>query len=388
MRVTGVRVDAYEYELTRPLGDVNLPRGARRSSELAIRIDTDAGLVGVATAATQAAGPIRHLAERVIGTDPRRVRGIYDDLVRAAFKDGPYGALAAGIAALDCGLWDLKAKASGLPLWQELGAPSNRVPAYASGLDAPLDDDQLRDFYAGMRDRYGIGAGKLKVGADSERDHRRLSIMSDALSAGGRRPVLMIDANEYWNPKQAIRRIGELERDFDLLWVEEPVPRTDLAGLARVSDAVRASVATGENLTDPVQFAHLLRNSSADVLQLGVTTTGITASLRIAEMAAAFDVQVAFMNCPGRYVAHVAAALPNHLMMEVLDAGRDQAFATDISLVDGHLELGDRAGLGLEFDDERLAALTPGAGPTLGATYARSVRAGVDEGQFGSGGLP
>ena len=61
--------------------------------------------------------------------------------------------------------WDLKAKANGEPLWRTLGASTPRVRAYASGLDSPLSDEELYDYYAGMAAR-GVSAGKLKGGAN------------------------------------------------------------------------------------------------------------------------------------------------------------------------------------------------------------------------------
>ena len=101
----------------------------------------------------------------------------------------------------------------------------------------------------------GIAAGKLKVGLDPEADHRRLGIVRDELSRVTGHPVLMIDSNEYWSPKQAIRAIAELERTYDLFWVEEPARRWDGRGLRRVSSSVRAAVATGENLDGAADFA-------------------------------------------------------------------------------------------------------------------------------------
>ena len=249
---------------------------------------------------------------------------------RIAFKAGPHGTLASAIAALDCALWDLRAKANGVPLWRELGASSGRVAAYASGLDMALSDDELRTYYRRMAEQYGIRAGKLKVGRDLDRDLQRLAVMRDALASGseGAKPSLMIDANEFWSPKQAIRHIAAIEREFDLVWAEEPVRRDDHRGLARVSQAVRTAVATGENLTAPQQFAPLVLNGSADILQMAVGNVGVTGALRIAEMADSFGMPFALVNCPGRYAAHVAAVMPNHLMMEVLDVGRDAVFTT------------------------------------------------------------
>src|SRR4029079_6713120 len=127
---------------------------------------------------------------------------------------------------------------------------------------------------------------KLKVGREPERDLERLAIMRDALKEGSgvSRPSLMGDANEVWSPKQAIRRVAEMEREFDLVWVEEPVRRDDHRGLARVSRGIRAAVATGENLTSIGQFLPLIQSEGVDVVQIHVQSTGITAGLQIAEM--------------------------------------------------------------------------------------------------------
>jgi L-alanine-DL-glutamate epimerase-like enolase superfamily enzyme len=247
----------------------------------------------------------------------------------------------------------------------------------------PLSDGDLRTYYCDMAQRYGITAGKLKVGRDLERDLERLSVVRAALieGSGTQRPSLMIDANEFWTPKQAIRRISELEREFDLVWAEEPVRRDDHRGLARVSRGVRAAVATGENLTSTSQFVPLFLNEAADVIQIAVQATGITTALRVAEMSDALGLPVALVNCPGRYAAHVAAVLPNHLMMEVVDAGRDAVFRSDHRLEDGWIVLGDAPGLGITFDEERLAqhAVDRPSSETLGATYHRAIDSGISE---------
>ena len=284
MRITGVRTTLYEYEVRRPIGDVQLPQGARQIAELAVFLTTDEGITGVAIGAP-AAQPIVHaLTEQLVGRDPREVRGLYELMLRLTFKAGPDGVIGKAVAALDTALWDLRAKQDGVPLWRELGGSSDRAAAYASGLDMPLSDAALSTYYHDMAQRYGITAGKLKVGRDPDRDLERLALMRDAIADGSgiTRPSLMVDANEFWTPKQAIRRISEIERQFDLVWAEEPVRRDDHRGLARVSRGIRAAVATGENLTSISQFVPLVLNEAADVVQVSVQATGITAALRIA----------------------------------------------------------------------------------------------------------
>jgi L-alanine-DL-glutamate epimerase-like enolase superfamily enzyme len=383
MRITGVRTALYEYELRRPIGDVQLPGGARRNAELAVFLTTDEGVTGVAIASAGSGPIVRGLAEHLIGRDPRQVRGLHQLLTRLTFKAGLEGMAGNAVAGLDTALWDARAKLNGVPLWQELGGSSNRVAAYASGLDMPLADDDLRAYYCDVAARYGITAGKLKVGRDPERDVERLEIMRDALVEGSgiQRPSLMIDANEFWSPKQAIRRISELERNFDLVWAEEPVRRDDHRGLARVSRGVRAAVATGENLTSIGQFVPLIQSEGVDVVQIHVQATGITAGLQIAAMSDALGLPVALVNCPGRYAAHVAAVVPNHLMMEVLDAGRDAVFQSHHRLEGGWIVLDDAPGLGITFDEERLAqhmVERPSAG-ALSSAYRRAEDSGISE---------
>jgi L-alanine-DL-glutamate epimerase-like enolase superfamily enzyme len=382
MRITGVRTVMYEYPLRHPIGDVQ-SHGFRQMADVAVFLDTDELLVGVAIAGGSAASTIHLLAAELVGRDPRAVRALYERMQRIAFKAGPHGPLAVAIAALDCTLWDLRAKANGVPLWRELGASSGRVAAYASGLDMALSDTELGTYYRRMSAEHGIHAGKLKVGRDLDRDLERLAVMRDALGVGpgGSGPSLMIDANEFWSPKQAIRHIAAFEREFDLVWAEEPVRRDDHRGLARVSHAVRTSVATGENLTAPQQFAPLVLDGSADILQMAVGNVGITGALRIAETADTFGMPFALVNCPGRYAAHVAAVMPNHLMMEVLDVGRDAVFTTGHTIEDGEILLGETPGIGLVFDEERLRAhAVEGPSPgSLGAGYQRSPDSGLAE---------
>jgi L-alanine-DL-glutamate epimerase-like enolase superfamily enzyme len=353
MRITGIETVLYDYELSRPIGDVNIPMGMPRRTDLAIFVGTDEGPQGVAVASSLGAGAIPALSEAVVGEDPLGHRGLWERMIRASFKPGNEGATAIGIAAIDNALWDLRAKIAGVPLWKFFGALEPRVPAYASGLDGPLNDEELRTYYESMAAR-GVRAGKLKVGFGVDADLRRLTIMHDALGGAVVRPTLLVDANEFWSPKQAVRAMRALERTFDVAWCEEPVIRTDLDGLRDVSRAIDAAVATGENLKDVHLFAALLRHGAADVVQVNPGIAGLTMCLRAAELAQAFDRPVSVMNTPGRFGAHLAAALPHHTMMEVLEAGRDATFSFDSTITDGWIVLGDNLGAGITFDPEAL----------------------------------
>lgn len=366
MKITEIRTQLYEYELTRPLGDVNSPKGRTRACDMAVMVDTDAGLTGVAIGGPGACPHVHSLGELLVGIDPRGVRGLWKRMVDRVFKGGNEGTANDAIGCLDVALWDLKAKANDEPLWKTLGASTRYVDIYASGIDSPLTDDELQSFYEGMAAR-GVHAGKLKVGLDRDADLRRIGIMHDALAKSGKAPSLMIDSNEYWSPKQAIRHIRYFEEKFDLTWVEEPARRWDYRGLRKVSQSVRAAVATGENLDDLSNYMPLVANEAVDVVQIGIGTSGITGAMQVAHLAFAFELPVALMSCPGHFMGHLAACLPNHWMMEVVDAGQDKALTCDMSIKSGRLELGDSPGIGIEFNEEKLTQYavdqpSPGAG--------------------------
>jgi L-alanine-DL-glutamate epimerase-like enolase superfamily enzyme len=136
-----------------------------------------------------------------------------------------------------------------------------------------------------------------------------------------------------------------------------------------VSESIRAAVATGENLDDISEFTPLIANGAVDVVQIGSGTSGITGAMQVADLAYAFELPVSMMNCPANYMAHLAAALPNHIMMEVVAAGRDVIMKIDNRIEDGWIVLGNSPGLGISFDEDKLKEFavdrpSPEAGPS------------------------
>ncbi len=349
MKITGVKTLAYPYTSQRPLADANFPYGQKEWAHLAVAITTDEGLTGTAITLPAAEQMIHRLAPLLHGQDPRGVRGLWKRLVDHVFKSGNRGVASEAIAGLDLALWDLKAKCNAEPLYRTLGASNPRVKAYASEIGLCLSNDEIRFFYEEMAG-LGISAGKLKVGLDQESDLIRLAVMRDALAKSGERVELAIDSNEYWSAKEAIRRIKEIECEFSLLWAEEPAGRWDARGLKKVSDSIQAAVASGENLKDVPEFVPHFMAGSMDIVEIGNYTSGITGALHVAELAYAFEIPVCVMNTPGNFMGHFAAALPNHMMIEIVNAGMEVGFTVDHEIKDGWLIPGESPGLGITFD--------------------------------------
>ena len=353
MKITDYRLETYEMRMDRPIGDANGPVGEDIAGGSILWINTDAGVSGVAPMGNHAVERIFRLIE---GEDPRGVVGLWQRTIDFVFKGGNEGEANGAISAIDVALWDLKAKVNEEPLWQTLGAREGATKAYASGIDMCLDDEQLFAFYSRMAQQ-GVDSGKRKVGLDMEADLRRLGIMREALGIASKRPRLMIDSNEYWSAKEAIQRIRRIERDFDIVWAEEPARRWDYEGLKEVSRGISAAVATGENLNNVGDFYPLIREQAADVLNIASGHSGITGCRQVAHMAFAYELPVTMMNCQANFMAHLAAALPNHMMMEVVDPGREHCIQHRHSIEDGFIRLSDDAGLGLTIDEAALKRL-------------------------------
>ncbi len=346
MKIMGYRVERFVADRGRPTGDANDPDGQRGASTGSLLfVETDAGITGIVPGGTTDA-----LFRVVEGEDPRGVAGLWKKLNNHVFKGSGYRS----ISSLDIALWDIKAKANGEPLWRTLGALEGRVKAYASGLDMPLTDDELADFYTTLAD-LGIDGGKLKVGLDQKADLRRLGIMRDCLAKVKDDPYLMIDANEFWSPKQAIQKVSEMEEQFDLFWVEEPARRWDYNGLRQVSRGVKAAVATGENLHHIGDYMSLIGKDAVDIVQFGSGgCAGFTGAIYLAGMAHGFEKPVSVIGGPGHLAAHVAASVPNHNMMEVKDLETPKAWSTSTRIEDGWIVLGEEPGLGITVHDEHL----------------------------------
>ena len=353
MKITDFKITYWEGEAERAIGDANGPYGSKRLPGSFLEIFTDEGITGYSLIGN---GYVEKLFPLLEGKDPRSVIGLWKEMNDLVFKGGNEGERCDAISAVDLALWDLKAKIADQPLWKLLGSSTNSVKAYASGIDLNLTDDEIYKFYSRMADM-GIDAGKLKVGLDLDSDERRLGIVKDALSKASDRPLLCIDSNEYWSPKQAIRFISKLEEKFDITWAEEPARRWDYNGLKKVSDNIKAAVATGENINDLAEFMPLIDNGAVDIVEVGMGTTGLTGAMKVANMAYAYELPVAMMNCPGNTMAHLATNLPNHMMMEVVDNGRELFFNTDHHIADGKIILGDKPGFGIDVDFDKLNEL-------------------------------
>ncbi|AIY00517.1 mandelate racemase/muconate lactonizing enzyme [Arthrobacter sp. PAMC 25486] len=233
--------------------------------------------------------------------------------VRNASRPGTVGY---AISAVDCALWDLKARLLELPLHRLLGTILDKVPVYGSGGFTSYDDRQLTDQLTGWALEQGIPRVKIKIGESAgTRTARDLARMRQARTVIGPDVELFVDANGGYTAKQAIRVMTEA-RDLNIHWLEEPVSSDNLTGLREVRDRVDADVAAGEYGTDLLYYQRLCAANALDCVQTDVSRCGgITQWLRIASLAEAYGLEISG-HCAPHLSVHVAAATPNFRHLE------------------------------------------------------------------------
>jgi len=248
------------------------------------------------------------LAPCLSDVDPDDVRTAWLAMQRGLRNAGRPGLAGMALAAVDCALWDLKARRYGLPLFRLLGAARDSVPVYGSGGFTTYDADRQHAQLSRWVFEDGIPRVKIKIGeSDGSREDRDIERIRAARRTIGT-AELFVDANGGYSRKQAARVMRCVE-DEDVRWFEEPVSSDDLEGLGQVRAAVRADVAAGEYGYDLVYFTRMV--PYVDCLQIDVTRCGgITEFQRAAAVAAGAGLEVSAHCAPQQHLA-VALATPN-----------------------------------------------------------------------------
>lgn len=296
------------------------------------------------------------LAEQTVGEDPQAVEAIGAKLLAFGGHGAPAGLVTSAAAAIDTALWDIKAKAAGLPLFRMLGSGSNRVQAYASGyLWREYDATSLATTGARLVSE-GFRAMKFRMGAEP-RDAEELNRMDSLRQAVGDEIDLMVDINQGWSVKRAIRMGREME-GRNLYWLEDPIHHQDFDGLRQIVDDLAIPITAGEYLYGIEPIKQMLAKGAVDILMVDLLRAGgITGWMKAAHLAEGWSKPVVSHLAP-EILAHCVVAAPNGLIVEHMP----WAFPLfkEVPLVeDGEIVLSEQPGLGLEFDHAAIDKLQP-----------------------------
>ena len=289
-------------------------------------------------------------AEIVKSEDPRNIEWIWSKIWKTHHYAGRGAPLSFAIAAVDTALWDMRGNVLGEPLWRLLGGYNPTVRAYAGNIDLNFPVDKLLTGASKSLDA-GFRSIKMRLGKPTlQEDIKRVAAMRRHL---GPDIELMTDANEAWRPDQALRALRAL-REFDLVWVEEPIGPDNFAGYAHLRANGGIPIAAGENLHTVAEFAALIAAGGVDFPEPDLTTCGgITPWMKVAHLADAHGLPVTSHGAHDIHV-HLLAATSNNAYLEVHGFGLGPYIEHSLEIRDGFATAPDRSGHGMNFDWEKL----------------------------------
>ena len=335
-----------------------IDEGAKGRMQLFVQIQTDAGFEGLGVAAgIRANRAVIHdtLEPVILGRDPFATEQLWNEMYWRVRGFGRKGVAFQAISAVDIALWDLKAKAFGVPLYRLLGTAHDAVPVYGSGGWTNYSTEELVAEQQGYVNN-GHKRVKMKVGKDFGRSEREdIERVAAVRKALGDDIDIYIDANNGYYAKQAIR-LSRVFEEYDIGWFEEPVLADDIEGLAAVSNATNIPVATGEHEYTKHGIADLIMRKGADIVQPDIGRVGgVTEWMKAAVLADGFNLPVA-PHAYALFHLHCAMATPNLKVVEMLGAEENSNkhwFKEVPEQVNGMLKpFSDRPGFGLELDPD------------------------------------
>lgn len=319
-------------------------------------IETDRGTTGYGFTGTHAHLAGDQLITRciatchaplLIGEDAAEIDRLWLKLARnpALQWIGRAGITTLAQAAVDIALWDLKAKAAGVPLWHLLGGRSKpQLRAYNTDIGwLSIPTPQLVDGARRAVDA-GFTGVKIKVGSAAiDRDIRRLAAVREAI---GPEVTMAVDGNGKWDLPTCLRFV-QAAQGLDLLWFEEPMWYDDVRGHAALARASRVPVALGEQLYTQEAFAEFVAAGAVHWVQPDVTRlAGITETIRVADLAHANRLPVApHAGEMSQVHVHLAYWHPACPLLEYIPWIKD-CFVEPAAVVDGHFTLPQVPGAG------------------------------------------
>lgn len=331
-----------------------------------VEIRTDDGLTGHGfTAITEeeviAAAVNEVIAPALRDEDPLAHERIWERLYWLLSPRGQTGYASHAIAAVDVALWDLKGKILGQPVWRLLGAARPKVPVYTTFGIGAYSRDELAAAAKWWAAR-GHKRLKMVVGhhglqrRDEPRpldqviaeDVQRVRAVRDAVGA---EVDLHVDANCSLDSFHATRLARSLEA-FDISFFEEPVKENDIPSLLALKRDTRIPLAAGQNEGLAWRFRDLMAARAIDLAQPNVVISGgFTQCVRIAGMAAAFNLPLANGGAWAHHNMHLHGGLANGGLVEYHYPAVKVCEAIYGPLpapVDGWLALPETPGLGIE----------------------------------------
>jgi D-galactarolactone cycloisomerase len=282
LRITAIRLQRLVLPLDPPFLAAWDPTPRRSFEATIVRVETDAGLVGIGSGDTM--NGFDEFVSGFVGRDPLAIARHARALETISFHAGRYW-------PLEVALWDLLGKASGVSVATLLGGAVCALPAYASWGSLRDPGRRAEDAHALVEE--GFRAVKVRIAPG--RIDEGLAVVAAVRGAVGDALEIMVDLNQWWRmpgdvarglgPADA-RRVVERLRSYDVLWVEEPLPGDDLRGMRALRSETGVRIGGGEMALTFSELLSALEADALDVFQPDVVLAlGVSGARTLAELA-------------------------------------------------------------------------------------------------------
>lgn len=364
-----------------------------------LKIETDQGVYGLGDATLNgrelavASYLEDHLVPCLIGRDASQIEDIWQYFYKGAYwRRGPV--TMAAIAAIDMALWDIKGKVLNTPVYNLLGGRCRKgimVYGHANGGNIDETVEQVGKYidmgYLAIRAQtgvpglpvvYGVSKDKMyyepaKKGLPPEESwstekylNHVPKLFKKLRDVYGDDPHFLHDAHHRLTPIEAARLGKDLE-PYHLFWLEDTVPAELQEGFRIIRQHTTTPLAVGEVFNVVYDATTLITEQLIDYLRMSIVHSGgITAMKKIAGFSEVYHVRI---GCHGPTdVSPITFASAIHFNLSINNFGileymrhtpeTDEVFPHEYSFKDGYLNITDKPGLGVDFN-EKLAAKYP-----------------------------
>jgi galactonate dehydratase len=322
------------------------------------------------------AAAVNELKSYVIGRSANDIEDIFQVLYRGGFyRGGPI--LTSAISGIEEALWDIKAKALGVPVHELLGGKVRdkiKVYCWIGGEMSTTTPEQVAE-QAVQKQQEGYTAVKMNATANLEwidtRDKvngvvARVVAIREALGNG-----MEIGLDFHGRVHKGMAKVLiEALNPYDLMFVEEPVLAENTEVFAELARHAKMPIATGERHFTRWDYKRIFQSGGVDIIQPDPSHAGgIWETRKIAAMAEAYDVAlaphcplgpIAFASClqvdfcsPNAFIQETSLSIHYNKGSDVLEYVKDPAtFEFD----NGYVHRPTKPGLGIEINEEYVRA--------------------------------
>jgi len=296
--------------------------------------------------------PALHDLGDLLKGQPVAPADLYDTARRSLQFVGYEGVTAIAVSGLDMAAWDAVAKAADQPLCRLLGGSLGPVRAYNSNglwLHAP---SVVAEEAAVLRDEGGFTGLKLRLGRERIADD--LATLDAVRATVGDDMHLMVDFNQGLDLAEAMERCRRID-DLGLTWIEEPIVYDNLDGYRKLTADLKTPIQIGENFFGPRALHRALQMGACDfVMPDFMRIGGVTGWMRAAAIAGAAGIPMSTHLYP-EVAAHVMRVTDTAHWLE-WQSWADPILRQPFAVRDGQLHIPDRPGVGIEWNEDAVAA--------------------------------